>query len=96
MMLDRPSQSIGLKILHPRTDEKISSNVALRPSVEQLLMAETLLTEVQHQAPSCPGKRLLKWCTQKKNVSITLLCIRVHENLILGCSSHSLKQHWVL
>jgi hypothetical protein len=41
-------------------------SVAVHHPVGELPMAETLLTEVQNKAASCPGKRLLKWCTQEK------------------------------
>jgi hypothetical protein len=60
MMFDRPSQSIGLESLHPRTDEQVIPSVAMLHPVGELPMAETLLTEVQHKAPSCPAKRWLK------------------------------------
>jgi hypothetical protein len=57
-----PSQSIGLETLLPRTDEQVTPSVAVHHPVGEL----RILIELQHKAPSCPDKRSLKWCTQKK------------------------------
>jgi hypothetical protein len=47
--------------LYPRTDEQVTPTVAVHRPVGELPMAE-----VQHVAPSCQDKRLLKWCTKKE------------------------------
>jgi hypothetical protein len=43
MVLDCPSQSIGLETFHPRTDRKVTTSVAVHHPVRELPMAETLL-----------------------------------------------------
>jgi hypothetical protein len=43
MILDCPSQSIGLETLHPRTDKQVTPSVAVHHPVGELPRAEVLM-----------------------------------------------------
>ena len=45
-------------MLHPKTDKRVNRSVEVHHLVTKLSTAETLLTEVQHKVPTCPGKHL--------------------------------------
>jgi hypothetical protein len=45
-------------MLHPKTDKHVNPSVEVHHFVGKLSMAETLLTEVQHKVPTCPGTKM--------------------------------------
>jgi hypothetical protein len=55
---DHVSHSTCLEMLHPKTDEHVNLSVEVHNLFGKLSTAETLLTEVQRQVPTCPGKHL--------------------------------------
>ena len=68
-MSDHLSQSTCLETLHPKTDEHVNPSVEVYHLIETLSTAETLLTDVQREVPTCPRSFLvINVCNQGKTL----------------------------